>query len=210
MANRGGLDDSIIEALGKDHQQMFVAVKAEFDTATLRFHTSEGDISIGGETYEGLGTLLSIENIKDSTELKSEGITVSLAGMDATVLDYALTENYQNRIITVLMGYSMGGTNEIMGTVVLFKGRMQKMTIHDDPAGSTIQVNAENRLIDLSRPSNMRFTRESQRYIDEDDTCFDSVASLQDKEIVWGKSSNVGGGGTGTGNSGHSPGQQMR
>ena len=210
MATRGGIDNAIVDRLSEDHQQVFVAVKAEFDTETLRFHSGTGDISIDSETYSGLGTLLNVSNVVDSTELKSEGITVSLAGMDDTVLNLALTEEYQNRLITVMMGYEMGGTNEVQGKIVLFKGRMQKMEIFDNPDGSTIQVTAENRLIDLERPSNLRFTKESQRYIDADDKCFDMVASLQDKEIVWGKSSSFGGSSVGRGTGINESGESRR
>ena len=202
MSNRGGIDSAITDALEQDNQQIFVAIKAEFDTETIHFWTGEDTITFGGSTYEGAGSLLNISNIDDTMELKSTNITISLAGMNETVLNLALSESYQNRNITVFMGYLMGGTREVMGTLVLFKGRMQKMSIFDNPQGSTIQLEAENRLIDLERPSNLRFTKESQKYIDSTDTSFNLVASLQDKEIVWGKASSTGGGSTGGGSTG--------
>ena len=200
MSNRGGIDSSITSYLNSDHQVLFVAVKAEFDTETIRLWSGDYDLTIDGATYTGVGTLLSISNIEDTLELKSSGLSVALAGMDATVLDLALTENYQNRFISVYLGYLQGGTDTTVGTMTLFKGRMQSMVINDDPNGSTITVDAENRLIDLQRPSNLRYTKESQQYISAGDTCFDRVQSLQDKEIIWGRSSsNTGGGGGGGG-----------
>ena len=117
--------------------------------------------------------------------------------MDTTVLNLALSEDYQNRLITVFIGYLSGGTDHVQGTMTLFKGRMTSMIIADDPNGATIQVQAENRLVDLDRPSNLRFTKESQTFIDSTDTCFNRVQSLQDKEIVWGRSSTSSGGGGG-------------
>ena len=200
MSNRGGIDSSITSYLEADHQVLFLAVKAEFDTDTIRLWSGDYSLTINGETYLGVGTLLSISNIEDTLELKSSGLSVALAGMDATVLDLALTENYQNRFITVFLGYLSGGTDTTVGTMTLFKGRMQSMVINDNPNGSTISVDAENRLIDLQRPSNLRYTKESQQFIDSTDTCFNRVQSLQDKEIIWGRSSsNTGGGGGGGG-----------
>ena len=79
----------------------------------------------------------------------------------------------------------MGGTNEVAGTLTLFKGRMNTLTISDNPNGSTITIDAENRLVDLNRPSNFRYTKESQNFLHNGDTGFNRVASLQDKEIVW-------------------------
>lgn len=197
MSNRGGIDSSITSYLEADHQVLFLAVKAEFDTETIRLWSGDYDLSFDGGTYTGVGTLLSVSNIEDTLELKSSGLSVALAGMDATVLDLALTENYQNRFITVYLGYLSGGTDTTVGTMTLFKGRMQSMVINDDPNGSTITVDAENRLIDLQRPSNLRYTKESQQYISAGDTCFDRVQSLQDKEIIWGRSSSNTGAGTG-------------
>jgi len=202
MSNRGGIDSSIADYLAADHQVLFLAVKAEFDTETIRVWSGDYDLSISGDSYTGVGTLLNISNIEDTLELKSSGLSVALAGMDATVLNLALTENYQNRFITVFLGYLSGGTDTVVGTMTLFKGRMQSMAINDDPNGSTITIDAENRLIDLERPSNLRYTKESQKFIDSTDTCFNRVASLQDKEIIWGRSSSNTGTGTGGGDDG--------
>ena len=105
------------------------------------------------------------------------------------LLTMLLTENYQNRPITVFMGYVMGGTNEVAGTLTLFKGRMTSLVINDTPEGSTVTIDAENRLVDLDRPSNLRYTKESQNFLHSGDTGFNRVASLQDKQINWGKSS---------------------
>ena len=96
----------------------------------------------------------------------------------------------------------MGGSNEVAGTIVLFKGRMTTLTISDDPNGATISIDAENRLIDLDRPSNLRYTKESQEFLFTGDIGLDRVNQIQDKEIVWGRSSTsggTGGGGSGSG-----------
>ena len=201
MATRQGLDSSIVNRLGADEQALFFAVKAEFDTDDIRVWTGIDDLTISSETYTGAGTLLSISNTEDNLELKSNGVVVSLSGMDETIVNYALTENYQNRPITIFMGYVMGGTNEVAGTLTLFKGRMTSLVINDTPEGSTVTIDAENRLVDLDRPSNLRYTKESQNFLHSGDTGFNRVASLQDKQINWGKSAGGAGAGLGRGES---------
>ena len=197
MATRQGLDASIVNRLGADEQALFFALKAEFDTDDILLWSGTDDLVIASETYTGAGNLLSISNTEDNLELKSNGLVITLSGMDTTIVNYALTENYQNRPLTLFMGYVMGGTNEVAGTLTLFKGRMTNLVIGDTPEGSTVTINAENRLVDLDRPSNLRYTKESQNFLHNGDTGFNRVASLQDKQITWGKTSSTAGGGGG-------------
>jgi hypothetical protein len=197
VATRQGLDASIVNRLGADEQALFFAVKAEFDTDDILVWSGIDDLVIGSDTYTGAGTLLSVSNSEDNLELKSNGLVVSLSGMDTTIVNYALTENYQNRPLTLFMGYVMGGTNEVAGTLTLFKGRMTSLVINDTPDGSTVTIDAENRLVDLDRPSNFRYTKESQNFLHSGDTGFNRVASLQDKQINWGKTSDTAGKGGG-------------
>jgi len=206
MATRQGLDSSIVNRLGADEQALFFAVKAEFDTDDIFVWSGTDDLVIGSDTYTGAGNLLSISNSEDNLELKSNGLVVALSGMDTTIVNYALTENYQNRPITIFMGYVMGGTNEVAGTLTLFKGRMTSLVINDTPEGSTVTIDAENRLVDLDRPSNLRYTKESQNFLHSGDTGFNRVASLQDKQINWGKTSSTAGSGSGSGQNQHSGG----
>ena len=192
MATRQGLDTSIINRLGADEQALFFAVKAEFDTDDILVWSGTEDITINSETYLGAGTLLEISDSSDNLELKSNNMVVGLSGMDTTVVNSALTESYQNRAITVFLGYTMGGTNEVAGTLTIFKGRMTSLVINDSPEGSIVTIDAENRLIDLERPSNFRYTKESQNFLHSGDTGFNRVASMQDKQINWGKTSDAG------------------
>ncbi|WP_286931195.1 hypothetical protein [Marinobacter sp.] len=191
MATRQGIDTAISSRLGADAQQMFFAVKAEFDTDDIRVWSGIDDITVNSETYTGAGTLLSISGIEEDLELKSNGLSISVSGMDSTMLDYALTENYQNRPITVFLGFQMGGSNESAGEMTLFKGRMTSLQINDTPDGATITIDCENRLVDLSRPSNLRYTVESQEFLHSGDTGFNRVQSLADKQIAWGQKQDV-------------------
>jgi len=198
MASRQGIDSAITNRLGADHQFLFFAVRAQFDTETIRLWTGANDLTIDSETYEGAGTLLSIGDIEDTMEVKSTNLTVSLSGMDTTVMNLALSEDLQNRKIKLYMGYLMGGANESAGEIVMFSGRMTNVQIVDNPDGSTISINAENRLVDLNRPSNLRYTNASQMTINNSDTGFKYVQAIQGKELLWGRPSNsdtTGGGG---------------
>lgn len=187
MATRAGIDAAITSKLDDDHIFINVAVKMEFDSGDLLIWSGIGDLTLGGETYIGAGSLLAFSDIEETQELKSSGLQLSLSGMDSTILTYALTENYQNRPITTFLCLTEKGSNALTGSMLTFKGRMTSMTITDDPSGSTIKLDAENKLIDLQRPSNLRYTNASQQYIDSDDTSFRYVQQMEDLQVSWGK-----------------------
>ena len=187
MASRAGIDTKTALRLSQDHQEIKFALKAEFDTDTVLIHTGLGDLVIGGETYLGAGTLLAISDIEDSKELKSAGVTFSISGMDIEVLGYALNENYQNRPISLFMAFVSGGTDDVDGYLTLYKGRMINIDISDDVTGSNITLQTENRLLDLRRPSNIRYTRESQQYLYAGDTSLDQVTKISQMDIEWGR-----------------------
>jgi len=217
MATRQGLDSSIINALAEDNVYPFIAIKAFFDSGNVLVWSGTDDITISSETYTGAGSLLSVSGFEESQELKTNGVTVTISGMDETVLGYALSENYQNRKLIVYLGFLDGGTNEVKGVMNAFTGRMTTMNINDDPTGSTIVVNAENRLIDWRKASMLRYNKESQKFVSgATDTAFNRVQKLQDQEILWGRSSSTsgsiprGGGGGGGGGSGDGVGGVMK
>tara|TARA_Y100000004_G_scaffold192912_1_gene254316 strand:+ start:669 stop:1313 length:645 start_codon:yes stop_codon:yes gene_type:complete len=204
MATRQGIDTKVSVRLAETNHTLFLACEAQFDTETLRVWNGINDTTINGQTFTGASGLLTVSDIQDNTEMKSSSLTVSLNGMDATVLNLALTENYQNRLITLFLGYLDGGTDEVCGTMTIFKGRMTQMSIDDTPEGSRISVNAENRLVDLNRPNMLRYSKESQEFLHTGDDCFNQVNNIADKEIFWGRSTGgaTGGGGRRNGDDG--------
>ena len=207
MATRPGIDTNAALRLADEHQNLVFALKMDFDTETILLHTGIGQITIGSDTYEGAGTLLAISDIEDAADLKSSGVTFSLSGMNTEVLGYALTENYQNRICTLKMAFLSGGTDHVVGAMDVYTGRMVQITINDNPQqGATITVQTENRLIDMRRPSNYRYTKESQNYLYPGDTSLDEVAKIQDMEILWGRNASAAGGG---GRGGGGPGDDL-
>jgi len=195
MATRQGLDSSIVNALSESNVYPFIAVKAFFDSGNVLVWSGTDDITISSETYTGAGSLLSVSGFEESQELKTNGVTVTISGMDETVLGYALSENYQNRKLIVYLGFLDGGTNEVKGVMNAFTGRMTSMNINDGPSGAIISVNAENRLIDLRKASMLRYNKESQKFIagGTTDTAFNRVQKVQDQEILWGRSSSTSG-----------------
>jgi hypothetical protein len=175
---------AILTALAQPEVQPFYAVEAQFTGGTVRLWTGYGDRQIEGNTYTGAGSLLSISGLDEVADLSAKSITVTLSGVDQTVLALALAEPYQRRKLRVLFGVVNSTTS-----VELFAGQMNTMTIEDSGDSSVVSILVDSKLVELERASNRRYTSESQKSRHSGDTFFDYVAKLQDRQLVWGRAS---------------------
>ena len=163
--------------LGKD-VDLFVAVELMFDSGALRVWSGIGDKSIGGQTYTGTGSLLSVGGIEESDGLSAPGASISLSGVDSSLVSLAIQEPYQNRDCRILLG-SEDDFFEI------FSGFMDVMIIEDNGETCIVNLTVESRLIILDRKVPLRYTQETQNSLYPGDTFFSTVASLQDKKVDW-------------------------
>lgn len=138
-------------------------------------------------TYIGVGDLLSLGNIQETGELKANGTSITLTGVKTSLLAIARDEDYQGKKATIKLGAMNETAQAITTPVTLFTGFMDVMSIADGAETSTINVSVENKLIAFERKYVRRFTDNDQKIDHPTDDGFEYVASIQDKEIIWGR-----------------------
>lgn len=179
-------------------------VKAEFDSTppedrNLYLWSGFGDLTFNGKNYLGVGNLLSISAVDESTDLTATGASIVLSGIQSPLLAIARDEDYQGRPITIYLG-ALDDTGDLIASpTVLFSGFMDVMTISEAGETSTISVTAENKLIAFDRSYVRRYTAEDQKIDYPDDMGFEFVAKIADQEIIWGRASPASGQGSGSG-----------
>ena len=178
-------------------------VKAEFDSTppedrNLYLWSGFGDLTFNGKNYLGVGNLLSISAVDESTDLTATGASIVLSGIQSTLLAIARDEDYQGRPITIYLG-ALDDTGDLIASpTVLFSGFMDVMTIAEAGETSTISVTAENKLIAFDRSYVRRYTAEDQKIDYPNDMGFEFVAKIADQEIIWGRASPASGPGSGS------------
>ena len=171
-------------------------VKAEFDSTppedrNLYLWSGFGDLTFNGKNYLGVGNLLSISAVDESTDLTATGASIVLSGIQSPLLAIARDEDYQGRPITIYLG-ALDDTGDLIASpTVLFSGFMDVMTIAEAGETSTISVTAENKLIAFDRSYVRRYTAEDQKIDYPNDMGFEFVAKIADQEIIWGRASPV-------------------
>ena len=178
------ISQSTIDSLDDDVLYPFFAVELLFDgDQTLRLWTGYGTLVYQGQDWFGAGSLLQIDSVEETTEVAAKGASLTLSGIPQEVLSLALSEPYQGRQANIYFGTSPTSLSQI------FSGYMDQMNIEETADTCTIQLTLENKLVDLERARVSRFTSAYQKSIYPGDLGLDFVESLQDKDIVWGRSS---------------------
>lgn len=168
-------------------------------SSTLYLWNGIGDLSHGGNTYTGVGDLVSVSPMGESTDISAKGCNISLSGVNASLVDKAKSEDYQGNSVSIKMGALDDNGDIISSPIVIFKGFMDVMSITDGGEYSTITVSVENNLILFDKAKVRRYTDNDQKIDYPNDEGFSFVASIQNKQMIWGRSS----GSTGAGSSGH-------
>lgn len=170
-------------------------VQMAFPSANLNMWSGIGDLTVDSVDYVGAGNLLSVSDVTESTEVRANGVRLSLSGVSSALITKARDEDYQGRELKILLGAMDASNSVIADPVVVFSGFMDTMTINDAGETAVISVTAENRLIEFEKTRVRRYTAEDQKIDYPNDKGLEFVAELSEKEIVWGQSSSTSGGG---------------
>ena len=191
MSNYGSRDltSGTSTAINADTVYPFFAVEFLFspDPTTgaskeVRIWTGQGELVSGGNTYTGVGTLLNISTVEETSDLEVKGANISLSGVTDPLLALALSEPYQGRVANIYFGVT--SSNDLNP---IFSGYMDQMNISESAEGSIIELLVENKLIDLERPRVARFTSGYQKSKYPTDRGCDFIEDLQDRKTLWNR-----------------------
>lgn len=83
--------------------------------------------------------------------------------------------------------YGLMASGALLGTpYLIFSGTVDKPTIRVDDKSNTITIALENRLVNLQRANQRRYTSADQKLAYPDDMAFDWVETLNDIALRWG------------------------
>jgi len=168
-------------------------VEIVFDSGTARYWNGVGTLSALGQSWIGTGRLGAVEPVGEGSETVAQGLVLSLAVIPTAeqpdapdaFLNIALGEEYQGRACTVYQAMLDPGTLALLADPFpRFKGYLDVVEDSEAPGAAALRVTVENRLVDLERPRKRTYTPEDQKAAWPDDTFFDEVAALQNREIV--------------------------
>lgn len=153
----------------------------------LNVWTGIGDLTFNSKTYTGLGDLISLSPITETSDVSAEGLSITLTGVKPSLVTIAKSHEYQGRTIECYLGAFDDNASLIADPVLIFSGFMDVMTINESGETSTINIAAENKLIQFEKTKVRRYTAEDQKIDHPTDKGFEFVTAIVQKEIIWGR-----------------------
>ena len=193
-----GLTAGALAQIAATELQPILLFLAEFQSGTIYIWNGIGDLSWNSQTWTGVGTFMSFSDIEESTEVKAVGATITLNGIPSDLVSTALSDVRQNKPGKLYLGFLSSGSI-VSDPYLIFAGRLDVVHLDESSEGSTISLQYESRLIDLSRPRVFRYTPEDQEREFAGDLGMEFVPALQDKKVTWGRVSNAVPSGAGSG-----------
>ncbi len=182
------LSAAFIAQLEAETKSVALFYTGEFATGTVYLWSGLGEIDFGGNTYVGFGGVLtSISRVKETSDIKAQGITIALSGITEEFRSLVLAEARQGKPGSIFIGFIADDGSVIADPAIAFEGRLDVPSMHDNGQDILINITYENRLRDLERLREFRNTNESQKILFPDDIGFEYVPSLQDWNGSWGR-----------------------
>jgi hypothetical protein len=164
----------------------FGAVKFNFPSGVLALNTTPYTISFEGIDFLGVGAMGEISNVEETTEMKSQKVSLKLTGMDPSIISIALGEYYQGTRTKLWLGFLDADHALLDPPMVAFSGQLDTLDI---TAGqeATIVATIESRFADWERARIRRYTDADQRDIYPNDSGLEFVSKTTEMELVWGR-----------------------
>lgn len=159
--------------------------EGEFTGGTLRLWTGHSSINWNGQTWTGAGDLLSMSAIQETAEVRASGFSVTLSGLNPSIISVALAQARQGLAGRVWEGMLDASGAIIADPFLSYEGKLDVPDISDGGEICTVSISYEGRLISLERARERRITHEDQQIEYPDDRGHEYVAGMQDKVVNW-------------------------
>lgn len=175
---------TVAQAMMGDAINLVLAAEIMFASGPTRVHTGTGNVVIEGNNYLGVGTMGSVDSVKEQNSTTATQLNLTLAGLDTSMISIVLNENCVGRPASIFVGVLDDNFNLIDYDVV-FRGKIRNTALLAGSKGA-VNVTISNIFEEWSRAKAWRFTDECQRQLHDDDRIFRYVSQMADRSLFWG------------------------
>ena len=181
------LTSGVQTAIEATQVQPFLLFEGLFSSGYVRMWSGYGDIVWDARTWIGVGNLMGISAVQETSEIQANGITVTMNGIPSELISLALQESEQGKSGKVYLGF-LDESGVIADPTMIFEGKLDIPAIQEEGDTSTISITYESRLINLQRSRESRFTNEEQQREYDGDLGCEFVPAMKEVTLTWGRS----------------------
>ena len=159
-----------------------------FDDENVYMNDGYKTITYDSKNYVAVGNFMGFSAIQESVEVVVSKISMSLSGVDQSMISRFLNKEYIDRPVKIYTAFLDDAQVLVANPVLIFEGRMDTPVISDDPIGgkSMMSVTATNSWVDFTRKTGRHTNHEEQQIFFAGDKGFEYASEIV-KDIVWGK-----------------------
>lgn len=186
------ISSAVLTQLSAETMMPALMVEAQFNTSSVYLWTGYGDVTFNGQTYQGAGTLLEITPFEESDEIVAKGARFSFSGIPTAMISLALGQISIKNQVKCWLNFVDPSAGTLVATsggdaVLIYEGFMDVPEIFQGPETSRIVISTENKLRELKRSKELKYTDEQQKLLYPGDKGLEYVSQVQDMEITWGR-----------------------
>jgi len=183
--DRGASAAFITELLKSTNSPCYLC-EMYFDDGTVRLTDAWRNLVWAGNTFTDNGQFLTFDGLTETAELQVPSVTLTASAIDQAWVSIALTKPYIDRRMVIYKAFLDYTQNVITSPVIIFDGRMDSMTIADEPDGKcTTAIVASSQFSDFERKPGRHTNSAEQQVFFPGDRFFEKCGALN-KQIRWG------------------------
>lgn len=180
---------AILNALSQGELVLRALVQLQLVEETYGFWNDVGNVVVDGVEYIGTGTLGSISALPSTTALSIPNFTLTLSGLDPTVLSTFFDYTWHQQPVQLYLGVLNPQTMAFVDDIVLIaSGRMDKADIKGAEGDqATLEISCEDISRKLTWKNPAVRSHGDQLRRNSTDTFFQYVANAAFQQLFWGQ-----------------------
>lgn len=164
-------------------------VKLQFNSGYIYLTSRTRDVAWSGQTWLANNWLRSIDGLSNVFDHSSNEVTVTIGGLDPTILSLILSSTSQKNTVDIYFGLIDASGNLYADPYLLFTGLFDDSNIDDSSDETEVGMVFTSPLARISKINVFRFTHQSQQALFAGDLGFQYVSQAADWKGFWGKAS---------------------
>lgn len=181
------LTPAVVTAITGTYVKPGFLVQITLLSGPLNLWSGVGTLIWNGIAFQGIGQFGKISTIEEGSSIQARGITLTLSGVDPTLLSDVQYEYAQGQPVLVWVALFDANNNILPNPISAWVGRTDQPTITVDGPGATIAIACENRLLEMNTSAERRYTTEDQQIDFPGDLGFSFTPMVQDVTLYWGR-----------------------